>query len=167
MINKIKKLMLVIATGSTLIAPGLGLAIGTAAAADAPAAEQGAQGISSNLCAGSNAVGSSAAPGEAPAGGEGTATCGNAGTGSNGESTISKLAKQLVNLFSLIVGIVSVIMIIYGGFRYITSGGESGKVGNAKNTIIYAIIGLVVVALAQIIVHFVLNTTATATTGVN
>jgi hypothetical protein len=55
-------------------------------------------------------------------------------------------------------------MIIYGGFRYITSGGDSGRVGNAKNTLIYAIIGLVIVALAQLIVHFVLNQATTVTT---
>jgi hypothetical protein len=50
-------------------------------------------------------------------------------------------------------------MIIYGGFRYIISGGESGRVGAAKNSLIYAIIGLVIVALAQLIIHFVLNQT--------
>ena len=74
-----------------------------------------------------------------------------------GNSSLASIAKTIVNIFSLLVGIVSVIMIIYGGFRYITSGGESGAVGNAKNTIIYAIIGLVIVALSQVIVHFVLN----------
>jgi len=56
-----------------------------------------------------------------------------------------------------VVGIVSVIMIIYGGFKYISSGGDSGNVQSAKNTIIYAVIGLVVVAMAQFIVQFVLN----------
>jgi len=70
---------------------------------------------------------------------------------------VGKAAREIVTLFSIIVGVVSIIMIIYGGFRYITSGGDSGKVGNAKNTLIYAIVGLVVVALAQLIVHFVLN----------
>jgi hypothetical protein len=50
-------------------------------------------------------------------------------------------------------------MIIYGGFRYITSGGDSNGVTAAKNTILYAIIGLIIVALAQIIVNFVLNKT--------
>jgi hypothetical protein len=47
-------------------------------------------------------------------------------------------------------------MIIWGGLRYITSGGDSAKITSAKNTIIYALIGLVVVALAQFIVKFVL-----------
>lgn len=76
---------------------------------------------------------------------------------STGTSGINKVITDIVNIFSVIVGIVSVIMIIWGGFRYVTSGGDSGKVGDAKNTIIYAIIGLVVVALAQFIVQFVLD----------
>lgn len=72
---------------------------------------------------------------------------------------LGQLANQAVNLFSFIVGAIAVIMIIYGGFRYITSGGDSGSVGTAKNTLIYAIVGLIIVALAQIIVRFVLSTT--------
>ena len=64
--------------------------------------------------------------------------------------------------FSIIVGAVSIIMIIYGGFRYITSGGDSGRVGNAKNTLLYAIVGLIIVAIAQIIVHFVVSTSSDA-----
>lgn len=70
---------------------------------------------------------------------------------------VNKLVGQIINIFSIVVGIVAVIMIIYGGFRYITSGGDSGNVTNAKNTILYAIIGLVIVALAQFIVKFVLG----------
>jgi len=77
-------------------------------------------------------------------------------------SDLASIASKVVNIFSLIVGAVAVIMIIYGGFRYITSGGDSGSVGNAKNTLIYAIVGLIIVALAQLIVHFVLNTSSSA-----
>jgi uncharacterized membrane protein YtjA (UPF0391 family) len=76
---------------------------------------------------------------------------------SAGTDKINTIITTVINVFSLVVGVVSVIMIIVGGFRYITSGGDSGKVGGAKNTIIYALIGLVVVALAQFIVQFVLN----------
>jgi len=64
---------------------------------------------------------------------------------------------SVINLLSVLVGVAAVIMIIIGGFRYITSAGDSTKVTSAKNTIIYAIIGLIIVALAQLIVHFVLN----------
>lgn len=67
------------------------------------------------------------------------------------------LISNVINIFSLVVGVVAIIMIIIGGFRYITSGGDSGNVTGAKNTILYAIIGLVIVALAQFIVRFVIG----------
>lgn len=70
---------------------------------------------------------------------------------------INRIVKSIINLLSVIVGIVAVIMIIVGGFRYITSGGNDTSVTSAKNTILYAIIGLVVVALAQVIVRFTLS----------
>jgi cytochrome bd-type quinol oxidase subunit 2 len=81
---------------------------------------------------------------------------------SQGTTGINNIITNIVNIFSIIVGIVSVIMIIYGGFRYVTSGGDSGNVSSAKNTIIYAVIGLVVVALAQFIVQFVLDKVSTS-----
>jgi hypothetical protein len=73
------------------------------------------------------------------------------------QSKINDLLTQVINIFSIIVGIIAIIMIIYGGLKYITSGGDSGNVSGAKNTIIYALVGLVIVALAQFIVHFVLG----------
>ena len=56
----------------------------------------------------------------------------------------------------LLAGI-SVIMIIIGGIKYVTSQGESAAVGSAKNTILYAVIGLIVAILASTIVAFVTN----------
>ncbi len=89
-------------------------------------------------------------------------------TADNAESAeqVDNIITTVINIVSIIVGIVAVIMIIIGGFKYITSNGDSGAVSGAKNTILYAIVGLVVVALAQIIVRFVVNrlTTETATT---
>lgn len=73
------------------------------------------------------------------------------------ETAVNTIITTVINIFSLVVGVVSVIMIIIGGLKYITSGGDSTNVGSAKNTILYAIIGLVVVALAQVIVRFVLS----------
>lgn len=73
------------------------------------------------------------------------------------ETSVNTIITTVINIFSLVVGVVSVIMIIVGGLKYITSGGESGNVTGAKNTILYAIVGLVIVALAQVIVKFVLN----------
>jgi type IV secretion system pilin len=77
-------------------------------------------------------------------------------TGS-GEGRLNATIENIVNVLSVIVGIVAVVMIIIGGFRYITSGGDSGNVAGAKNTILYAIVGLIIVALAQVIVRFVLS----------
>ena len=76
------------------------------------------------------------------------------------DSTIYKFGRIIVNIFSIIVGAVAIIMIIYGGLRYITSGGNGEQVGGAKNVLIYAVVGLVVVALAQVLVHFVLKTSS-------
>ncbi|MBW3568755.1 pilin [Candidatus Parcubacteria bacterium] len=73
------------------------------------------------------------------------------------DRALNNLIRQVVNVFSIIVGVVAVIMIIYGGFRYVASGGESGNISTAKNTLIYALVGLIIVALAQVIVKFVLN----------
>lgn len=74
---------------------------------------------------------------------------------------VNNLVSQIINIFSVVVGIVAVIMIIIGGFRYITSGGDSGNVTGAKNTILYAIIGLIIVALAQFVVKFILSKATT------
>lgn len=70
---------------------------------------------------------------------------------------VTDIIKTIINVLSVIVGVVAVVMIIFGGLKYITSGGDSSNVSSAKNTIIYAIIGLVIVALAQFIVRFVLD----------
>jgi len=74
-----------------------------------------------------------------------------------GAERIQGIVTVVINIISVIVGIVAVVMIIWGGFKYITAGGDSGNVTTARNTIIYAIVGLVIVALAQFIVQFVLT----------
>ena len=75
----------------------------------------------------------------------------------NANDTVTDIAQDIIDVLSLIVGIVSVIMIIIGGLRYITSGGDSQNVTNAKNTILYAIVGLVIVLFAQTIVRIVVS----------
>ena len=67
------------------------------------------------------------------------------------------LIKKVVNLLLWAIGIVSVIMIIIGGIRYATSNGDSNNVTAAKNTIMYAVIGLVIAIFAYAIVNFVLT----------
>jgi uncharacterized membrane protein len=75
------------------------------------------------------------------------------------ETDASATIKKLLNLFSAAVGVIAVIMLIIGGFRYITSAGDEAGAKSARNTIIYAIVGLVIVALAQFIVKFVITNT--------
>jgi uncharacterized membrane protein YuzA (DUF378 family) len=62
-----------------------------------------------------------------------------------------------LNIVYLIAGIAAVIVIILSGIKYTTSGGDSGAVASAKNTLLYAIVGLVVVILAFTITQFVIG----------
>lgn len=64
---------------------------------------------------------------------------------------------RITNTVLYAVGIISVIMLIYGGLRYVLSGGDNKKVTDAKNTILYAIIGLIISILSYAIVNFVIN----------
>jgi len=84
----------------------------------------------------------------------GTASGGNCSTKG---PTVGSLITTFVNLFSIIIGIVAVIMIMVGGFKYVTANGDGGQISSAKSTIMYAIIGLIVAGLAQFIVQFVLE----------
>lgn len=98
-----------------------------------------------------------AAPQDAICEGIGSAA-GTSGCAERAEDTsINEALATVVNILSIILGIASVIMIIYGGFRYITSGGDASRVSSAKNTILYALIGLLVAFLAQAIVFFVIR----------
>ena len=63
----------------------------------------------------------------------------------------------IVNVLLFIIGAVSVVMLIYGGIRYTTSGGNANSVTAAKNTIMYAIIGLIIAIFAFAIVNFVVG----------
>lgn len=67
------------------------------------------------------------------------------------------LIAKIVNVLLFIIGIISVIMIIIGGIRYATSNGDANSVTGAKNTILYAIVGLVVALFAYAIVNFVVS----------
>lgn len=62
-----------------------------------------------------------------------------------------------IQILTIIVGVASVVMIIIGGLKYILSSGDSSNVETAKNTILYAVIGLVIALAAQAIVVFVLR----------
>ena len=142
MIQKIRSYLLTALTVMTMLVP---------AVVPAAASAAGCNEVSQNIAKGAN---------QATGGTE--VSCSDTGVSSD---SIGKAAQGIVKIFSIIVGVAAVIMIIYGGFRYITSGGDSGRVGSAKNSLIYAIVGLVIVALAQLIVHFVLNQSTQITTS--
>lgn len=69
----------------------------------------------------------------------------------------STIIKDVVNTLLFIIGVLSVVMLIVGGIRYAASAGNSSSVTAAKNTIIYALVGLVVAVLAGVIVNAVMN----------
>ena len=71
--------------------------------------------------------------------------------------SLSDTIATVINILSVFGGVLAVIMLIVGGFRYIVSSGSSEATKSARNTILYALIGLVVIATAQLIVHFVIN----------
>lgn len=83
-----------------------------------------------------------------------------------GESTVNGVLKVALNIFSLIVGVIAVIMIVFGGLKFILSKGDPSNISLARNTIIYAVVGIVIVALAQFIVRFVLTKTANSPTPI-
>ena len=119
------------------------IALGLAFIASPSLAMAQTNNITNGLCSGAaTATGASS----------GTTQCDTTNAGSSFDSLIN----TVITVFSVVVGAVSVIMLIYGGFRYITSAGNDSNMASARNTIIYALIGLVIVGLAQLIVHFVL-----------
>ncbi len=75
----------------------------------------------------------------------------------------------ITNVLLFILGAISVIMIIIGGLRYVISGGNSANVTAAKNTILYAIVGVIIALLSYAIINFVLGsfTGGTGTGGTN
>lgn len=88
--------------------------------------------------------------------------CQGAGIGAScaGGGGVNRIVKTAITLLSIVVGIAAVVMVIISGLKYITSGGDTQKVAGAKSALIYAIVGLAIVALAQVIVHFVLGKTS-------
>ena len=72
-------------------------------------------------------------------------------------NNLNSPVKNIVNILLWAIGILSIVMIIFGGIRYVISTGDSGKVKAAKDTIMYAIIGLIVAILSSIIVNFVIT----------
>ena len=75
------------------------------------------------------------------------------------------IVTTITNVLLFIIGALSVVMLIIGGLRYVVSGGNSTQVTAAKNTILYAIVGLVIAFLAFAAINFVINTLAPGVTS--
>ncbi len=131
-----KKLLLTFAAAIAIIMPVLVMAPTPAGAADP--------------------FSSSNAKDQACAGISGTTT---GGTCTTSGKSVSDLVKTILNFLSAIIGIIAVIMVITAGYKYVTAAGDSSKISGAKSTLISAIVGVVIVAMAQFIVQFVINKT--------
>lgn len=77
--------------------------------------------------------------------------------GDNNISGQDGVLLRVVNILSFVVGVASVIMVILGGLKYITSNGDSNSISSAKNTILYALIGAAVFLFSQAIIIFVIR----------
>ena len=64
---------------------------------------------------------------------------------------------RITSILLFVVGAIAVIMLIIGGIRYVVSGGQKEKVTNAKNTILYALVGLLIAIFANAIIQFILG----------
>ena len=67
---------------------------------------------------------------------------------------VLRLMVRVANILIAFVAIISVIMVVWGGFRYATSSGDPAKVTSARQTLTYGIIGLVVALLAFAVISF-------------
>ncbi|MCA9348771.1 hypothetical protein KC878_01340 [Candidatus Saccharibacteria bacterium] len=77
--------------------------------------------------------------------------------GQGGGTKLTSVVKNLLTVLSWVAGVISVIMMVVSGIQISVANGDASKVGRARNSIIYAVVGLVVVILAQTIVRFALN----------
>ena len=73
------------------------------------------------------------------------------------DSDVVASVRKVINTLLYILGAVSVLIIIVGGVLYVVSGGDAASVKKAKDTIMYAVVGLVVAILAYAIVNFVIS----------
>jgi hypothetical protein len=74
-----------------------------------------------------------------------------------GNPELSNIFGFIANALIFLVGAISVIMIIIGGLRYVTSNGDAKATASAKDTILYAVIGIIVAIAAYAIVNFVVT----------
>lgn len=119
--------------------PAAADAVAGGSAGSVPATGAGSGDLKSDACAGLQQLDS-------------TKKCDGSDTG------VQNIVKSIVSILSYVIGIVAVIMVVISGFKYVTASGDPSNVKSAKDTLIYALIGLFIASLAQFLVHFVLRT---------
>ena len=87
------------------------------------------------------------------------------GTGLNTSNTIPQIIAIVINTVLVLLAAIFVILIVLGGFRWMTSAGNAQKIDSAKQTISNAIIGLVIVLASYAIVRFVLGAVVDSVDG--
>src|SRR4051812_32543116 len=75
----------------------------------------------------------------------------------SGSDNLGKMVKTIVNTILIVIGMVAVIMVVVGGVRYTTSNGDASAIKSAKDTILYACVGIVVSIMSYAIVNFVID----------
>lgn len=83
--------------------------------------------------------------------------CKSQGNTSNPVYGSDSILIKVTNLIAVFAGVIAVFIIVIAGGRFVTSGGDSNNVSTAKNTILYALIGIVVIILARTIIVYVIN----------
>lgn len=72
-----------------------------------------------------------------------------------GDNNFGEFVKRIINILLFVIGAIAVLMIVIGGLRYVISGGDGAQTKAAKDTILYAVIGLVIALMAYAIINFV------------
>ena len=87
----------------------------------------------------------------------GSAVCQNGETSRNPLTGSDGLIVKITRIVALVAGMAAVIIIMLSGFRYINSAGDATKATQARNGIIYALIGLIVIVSAQFIISLIVS----------
>jgi hypothetical protein len=107
---------------------------------------QAGSNIVGTVCNGNNNTGSSA-----------VCTDTNKANGNPTANPVIDRFQKITLIVAYVAGAAAVLMILAGSIKYITSAGDSNKISSAKNTIIYALIGVIVIVLAASIIEFVVT----------
>ena len=141
------------------LAAGLMLILSMAAVA-LPSQSAGAINVFEGSCGTSGSTNGSGDSNKKQFEGDGSNESGGSSSGICGAASSDEapdIVKNIINTMLVVLGMIAVIMIVIGGIRYATSNGDSSQVKAAKDTILYAVVGLVVAIMSFAIVNFVVG----------